>query len=471
MSKKTKKDNRKAGNASQNNGGDNGHTKQGRKAKRVDRKNLTGGTRSGFDHARPINNRKSKRHNSKNRKVTANKASGNKQTDVRTARPGNVPYEAGKKFVPWIEAPSEAQVHHYYFVMREMLEGALPADKKDPAHRLGEAQLDLHGTYGSVESMLTKMPRTRRDWRLVVGVLRMLNEDNLIPASFVEKVLASHPLTGAKTISVVEDTEVIQDYVHDKVRKSNKTWVEEAKASYAKALEYKQKDFVADFVAAEKVRFDGVPDEVFEAAALKEWDALPADRKVPTMEVNGDTLLCSSEDAYVTAHMTRRAFKEARQLPTLYRLSGGVSYDVMEDNKIVRKGDFVNIEYAVKKNGAVWLAVVYGGGKKKQSNSPFRKQFGRMSSHKDDRLYIDDIDKAYKHTTMEIQRAPVQVAPDIDDNTSTEDILKMMGGQRWEAASPKRRKKKSEKSLTMRQNARKIRAHRKTGKRSEGGRT
>ena len=58
--KKTNKDIRKAGNASQNNGGDNGHTKQGRKTKRVDRKNLTGGTRGGFDHARPINNRKSK---------------------------------------------------------------------------------------------------------------------------------------------------------------------------------------------------------------------------------------------------------------------------------------------------------------------------------------------------------------------------------------------------------------------------
>ena len=471
MSNKTNKDNRKTGNAGQNNGGDGKHTKQGRRTKRVERKNLTGDTRSGFDHARPINNRKSKRHNSKNRKVTANKASGNKQSNVRKARPGNVPYEAGKKFVPWVESPSEAQVHHYYYVMREMLEGALPADKKDPAHRLGEAQLDLHGRYGSVESMLTNMPRTRRDWRLVVGVLRMLNEDNLIPASFVEKVLSAHPLTGAKTISVVEDTEVIQDYVHDKVRPSNKTWAEEAKASYAKALEYKQKDFVADFVAAERVRFDGVPDDVFETAALKEWNQLPADRKVPVIEVEGESLLCSSEEAYVAAHMTRRAFKEARQLPTLYRLSGGVSYNVLEDNKIVRKGDFVNIEYAVKKNGAVWLAVVYGGGKKKQANSPFRKQFGRMSSHKDDRLYIDDIDKAYKDTTMEIQRAPVQVAPDIDDSTSTEEILKMMGGRRWQPTSQKRRKNVSEKKLTMRQNAHKIRAHRKTGKRSEGGRT
>ena len=94
-----------------------------------------------------------------------------------------------------------------------------------------------------------------------------------------------------------------------------------------------------------------------------------------------------------------------------------------------------------------------------------------MSAHRDDRLYIDDIDKAYKHTTMEIQRAPVQVAPDIDDDTSTEDILKMMGGQRWEAKSPKRRKNVSEKKATMRRNAHKIRAHRKTGKRSEGGRT
>ena len=130
MSNKTNKDNRKAGNASQNNGGDKAHTKQGRKTKPVDRKRLNGGTRSGFDHARPINNRKSKRHNSKNRKVSANKASGNKQTNARTCRPGNVPFEDGKKFVPWVESPSEAQVHHYYFVIREMLEGALSADKK-----------------------------------------------------------------------------------------------------------------------------------------------------------------------------------------------------------------------------------------------------------------------------------------------------------------------------------------------------
>ena len=33
--------------------------------------------------------------------------------------------------VPWVELPKSAQVHHYYFVIRELLEGAYEWDKKN----------------------------------------------------------------------------------------------------------------------------------------------------------------------------------------------------------------------------------------------------------------------------------------------------------------------------------------------------
>ena len=57
--------------------------------------------------------------------------------------------------VPWVELPKSAQVHHYYFVIRELLEGAYEWDTKNKAYSLGIRQLDLHGsTAGSVESML-----------------------------------------------------------------------------------------------------------------------------------------------------------------------------------------------------------------------------------------------------------------------------------------------------------------------------
>jgi hypothetical protein len=116
---------------------------------------------------------------------------------------GQIPRNSKVPMVPWVELPKSAQVHHYYFVIREMLEGAYEWDTKDKAHGLGIRQLDLHGaTAGSVESILTRSPRLSRDWRAVVGILRMLHADDLIPSSFVEKTLNSHPLMGARSVRV-----------------------------------------------------------------------------------------------------------------------------------------------------------------------------------------------------------------------------------------------------------------------------
>ena len=44
----------------------------------------------------------------------------------------------------------------------------------------------------------------------------MLHADDLI-ASFVEKILNNHPLTGAKSIKVSRDTGFVSDFIADKV--------------------------------------------------------------------------------------------------------------------------------------------------------------------------------------------------------------------------------------------------------------
>lgn len=432
MSKQKTKDNRKAGNASQGKGGK--HLKQGRKTKQVQRQNAKMGSGGGYDHARPINNRKSKKHVT-SRKVTASRAAGNGKPRVEKAPPGKLPRGKngdGKRWVPWVEIPNSAQVHHYYYVIRELLEGAIPADKKDKAQRLGVQQLDLHGSFvGSVESLLTNSPRMRRDWRSVVGVLRMLHEDNYVPASFVEKVLNNHPLTGARSVKVVQDTGVVEDFVQDRLRMSNKKWVAEAKASYTRANTKLRANFNQSFIEEQQKLYPGLTDEQFMQAADKAWADWPASRKMPVIEHDGQNLLCENEEAFITAHMTRRAYKAARRLPTLFRMSGGVSYEVMEDNEFKRKSDFVNIEYATKPDGGVWLSVVNGGNKKKSANSPFRTQYCQMSSHKDARLYIDDIDMPKAVSTDQIQRAPKDVAPTITEDMSVPEMLRAMDNSGW----------------------------------------
>ena len=441
MSNEKTKENRQAGNASQK-GKEVSHLKQGRKTKRVKGQDAKMGSRGGYDHARPINNRKSKKHVT-SRKVTASRAAGNGKPRVEKTPPGKLPRGKngdGKRWVPWVEIPNSAQVHHYYYVIREMLEGAVPADVKDRAHRLGVQQLDLHGpTVGSVESLLTNSPRLRRDWRSVVGILRMLHEDNYIPASFVEKVLKNHPLTGAKSVQVVEDTSVVEDFVQDRVRASNKKWVSEAKASYARAITKLRENFNESFMEEQQQLFPGLTEEQYMQAADKAWAGWPENRKMPVIDHDGQTFVCKNEQAFVTAHMTRRAYKAARRLPTLFRMSGGISYEVLEDNEFKRKSDFVNIEYATKPDGGVWFAVVNGGNKKKSANSPFRSQYCQMSSHKDVRLYIDDIDTPKSATTDHIQRAPRDVAPEITDDMSVPEMLRVMEDRGWSAGRVKAR--------------------------------
>jgi len=135
----------------------------------------------------------------------------------------------------------------------------------------------------------------------------------------------------------------------------------------------------------------------------------------------------------------------------------------MEDNEIVRKSDFVNIEYATKPDGGVWVAVVNGGNKKKSANSPFRTQYCQMSSHRDTRLYIDDIDTPKSVSTDYIQRAPKNVAPEITDDMSVPEMLRVMGHAGW-SATPERAKR-SDSKRQPKKSARKIKPSRGTPRR------
>ncbi|MAK20597.1 MAG: hypothetical protein CMA05_04715 [Euryarchaeota archaeon] len=425
MSGKKTQNNRNSSNAGK--GGKaskRGNHKQGR-GKPASRGDLTTGKGTGYNHVSPIGNRKSKRH--KTHRVSADKASGKQQTKPKMMPKGQIPRNSKAPMVPWVELPKSAQVHHYYFVIREMLEGAYEWDTKDKAHGLGIRQLDLHGsTAGSVESILTRSPRLSRDWRAVVGILRMLHADDLIPSSFVEKTLNNHPLMGARSVRVSQDTNLISDYIADKTTVSNKSWVKDAKASYARALKRIRADWEKETILAEQAKYPDLSTEQYAHAASVAWESMSDDRKAPTVEVKGVAHLCTTEEQFVTHHMQRRARKEAARLPALYRLKGGVSYKMMDkDGEIVSRGDFVNIEYAVSSNGKIFLAVVNGGGKGKVANSPFRSEYCKMKSRKGEPLHVDDIGTPPEVVSDVIQREslPSEEAKLPSDTTRLKEVL------------------------------------------------
>jgi len=465
MANKKSNGNRKGRNASDGGNASNGkHTKQG-KSVPASRDDLNiGAKKGGYDHARPVNNKASKRHNT--RGVTAGKAAGKQNAKAKNVPNGKVPRnQDGKMMVPWVEAPAAAQVHHYYFVIREMLEGAMPFDKSSEANRFGIQQLDLHGgDAGSVESLLTQSPRLRRDWRAVVGILRMLHEDDYIPASFVEKVLRNHPLTGARSVRTSEDVMVKKDYVQDRIRKSNKKWVEEAKASYTRAINKMRKEHESEFTEEQMKLIPGITPEQCAVGAQNAWDTMSAARKMPTIEVDGTEYRCESEDAFVVAHMTRRAKRDAARLPTLYTLKGGVSYEVMGKDGLEKKSDYINIEYAVKPNGKVFLAVVHGGNKRNNANSPFRAQHCRMQSHKDTFLHIDDFCTPAGVNEGFIQREREMTPPSITDDMTVGEILTTMSDNGWHVSDDRfntERKKREKKQMRRVQPVRKRQQSRK----------
>ena len=214
------------------------------------------------------------------------------------------------------------------------------------------------------------------------------------------------------------------------------------------------------------------------------------DRKAPTVEVNNESILCQTEDSFVSAHMQRRARKEAARLPALYRLKGGVSYKMMDkDGEIVSRGDFVNIEYAVSSNGKIFLAVVNGGGKGKVANSPFRSEYCKMKSRKGEPLHVDDIGTPPEVVSDVIQRESLPseeaklpsdpkrlkevlgdkkklskiIEPDM--HLPVEEVVDRMNQAQWGIPShsqekAKKRSKKATKKVDMS-------ANRRTGRRSE----
>ena len=445
MSTKKTNVNRKSGNAGRKGGPSKPSAKksktnlrQGTKVRPVegggkpfsDARKKGASTHSSYDHAHPIENRKGKHHKRHRQKVPH----GARQTKTS---PGNYPKQKngeGKKWVPWVEVNVSAQAHHYAFVIREMLESP-----EQPA--LGTQQLDLHGRDRSVESVLTQTPRLRRDWRTFVGVLRILHEDNYIPASFVEKMLSVHPLTGARSVKVVEDESVTTDYIKDKCTMSNKSWVNEAKTSYVHALKRVKASFIEQKVGELQKVLPDLTDEQYLKAANTAWqnDGSPT---MAGLKTENGIQQCSNEQSYIKAYMVKRARKYASKNPRLYRLSGGVRYKTMENNKIVEKGDFVNIEFAVLNTGKVWMAVCNGS--KKNTNSPFRKHYLLMKGNASEESFIDDLDvpKAVNHTF--IQRPVVPAPPVITENMTVGETLKVMSNQQNVSFTESRFTKKRE---------------------------
>ena len=434
MSKKKTNNNRKSGDAGQKKGGSSKpsamkrktNLRQGAKVRPVAkggklfadaRKNgaSTGNADAfptGYDHARPINNR-GKKHHARHKQRVPN---GARQTKTRR---GNYPTQRatdGKKWVPWVEVNTSAQAHHYAFVIREMLE-----EPEMPA--LGTQQLDLHGPDRSVESVLTQTPKLRRDWRTFVGVLRLLHEDDYIPASFVEKMLNVHPLTGARSVRVVEDESVSSDYVKDKCVMSNKSWVKDAEKSYQAALRRVKSSFIEQKAKEVREMLPELNDEQYLQAAEAAW----AKDETPTMVgLKTDTGIqpCADKESYIKAHMVKRARKAAANNPRLYRMSGGVRYKTMMDGKVVEKGDFVNIEFAVLNTGKVWFAVCNGS--KKNTNSPFRKHYLKMKGNASEKSFIDDIDvpKEINHTFVQRPVRPLPLKDAITEDMTIPEAIR-----------------------------------------------
>ena len=198
-----------------------GHVKRGNRRLSIpatDGKGVHPRNDGGFKHNDPHGNHKRKKNK------TLHDVQGTRK--VVSCPRGRTPQQ--QNMVPWIQYPRTATPVYYAAVIRELLEGT----RENPV--LGEPQIDLHGDWGSVESILTETPRLRFDYRAVVSILRILISEGLVTMSFVEKVFNRHPVIGGYKVAWSKDTDLKDDIIYSRDKKPSKKVCKEANESWKK---------------------------------------------------------------------------------------------------------------------------------------------------------------------------------------------------------------------------------------------
>ena len=283
--------------------------------------------------------------------------------------PPNNPKKGGKngknggrqpKMMPWVPIPHRASAMDYVLVLREMLEG----DNNRP--ELGFRQMELHDVF----RILTSSPRCAGDYRHVIHVLRILLEDKLIDAAFVESVIAEHPILGNRRITKELDTDTIEGYVSSLKSNPKPQWKDEANKRYEETV-IRMRDAHVQQI---KEKYPSVSrNEV-----LNDWKE---PQEVP-FRINETQAVWVNKKDFVMRYVAKQAQKTGDKIPTLVRLHGLVTVPTIsnkDDTKIYYRKEKVDVEIALKANGGLWIGLPYykwqGKGKSKRRVSAFMKQF------------------------------------------------------------------------------------------------
>lgn len=335
-----------------------GHVKRGNRRlsfPATDGKGVHPRDNGGFKHNNPHGNHKRKRHK------TLHDVQGTRK--VVSCPKGKTPTQ--QNMVPWIQYPRAATPVYYAAVLRELLEGT----RESPV--LGEPQIDLHGDWASVESILTETPRLRFDYRAVVSILRILAGEGLVTLSFVEKVFNRHPVIGGRKVAWKIDTDLKDDIIYSRDKKPSKKVCKEASESWKKQIGKARQAITQKHMDEIRQSTPDISDEHCQSIA----NGMVAKEKIGITYTNDDgvTEVIRNKKDFVQRFILKRANKEANTCPTLFRLEGPSHKTVHgKDGKIMTTGDFVNIEIAVKKGKVVFLQNVYNKG-----GSPFRHMYMR----------------------------------------------------------------------------------------------
>ena len=111
-----------------------------------------------------------------------------------------------------------------------------------------------------------------------------------------------------------------------------------------------------------KKQNSNLSDEQYAHAASVAWQAM-SDDEGSDCRSNGNMIhVKQKKHAFLLTCNDEHIGKPQGFLPI--PLKGGVSYKMLtKDGAIVSKSDYVNIEYAVRNNNKIFIAVVNGGGK------------------------------------------------------------------------------------------------------------
>jgi hypothetical protein len=391
-----------------------------------------------MNHADPLKNIKKKRG-----KHTRLKRGGRAPKTTVEVEAGHLPTVKGrdgrnKRMVQWIPIPHQADPVAYALVIREMMEG----DINEP--HLGYRFMETH----DLTRLLTDSPRCRQDWRLVISMLRILMEESVIDKTFIETVLAEHPLLGNRRISFTKDGTVRHDYIRSMRNRPQHKWEASADRKH-KAVVKTMKEC---FVQQEKVKYPMLSD----GDILRNWRE---PETVPFDYGDGRNPEWVNKETFIARYKANQAERKASKLPELWRLHGNVlirKRSAKDNTKTVTYKDRVDVEVWFKPNGGIGLGIASKykrrGEKAPKRVSPFRKQYCFLPELRNAPSHIDGQYIPEVHDRGVVQRRPL--TGDVPENESAKALAERMNvtytdtRKKSNDAKPKRKQKQGAKRKT-----------------------